>query len=201
MQRHAMSGSKTEPDLHHCQSNTKNRRALADATIVGVRPRKANINHRHKGGLITQLRWYFVRPTTTQILHLYEKVLRRSPYPASRAQAASLEMTDYAGRVGWRQRAFVGAHMAIAYPPQHKQIDSSTLNIEGRCDMAGDHCCLWWVGYFKSEAGQGSMTPTHPTQILHLYEKVLRRSPYPASRAQAASLEMTDFLCQLHYPV
>ena len=27
-------------------------RALADAAIVGVRPRKANINHRLKGGLI-----------------------------------------------------------------------------------------------------------------------------------------------------
>jgi len=51
-------------------------------------------------------------------------------------------------RVGWRQRAFVGAHVAIANPPQHKKIDSSTLKIEGRCNMAGNHRGLWWVGYF-----------------------------------------------------
>ena len=38
--------------------------------------------------------------------------------------------------------------MAIAYPPQHKKIDSSTLKIEGRCNMAGNHRGLWWVGYF-----------------------------------------------------
>jgi len=55
---------------------------------------------------------------------------------------------DKGRRVGWRQRAFVGTHVGIAYPPQHKKIDSSTLKIEGRCNMAGNHRGLWWVGYF-----------------------------------------------------
>jgi len=29
------------------------------------------------------------------------------------------------GRAGWRHKASAGAHRVIAYPPQHKQIDSS----------------------------------------------------------------------------
>ena len=30
-------------------------------------------------------------------------------------------------RVGWRHKAYAGAHRVVAYPPKHKQIDSSTL--------------------------------------------------------------------------
>jgi hypothetical protein len=30
--------------------------------------------------------------------------------------------------VGWRHKAYAGAHRVVAYPPQHKEIDSSTLH-------------------------------------------------------------------------
>jgi hypothetical protein len=48
--------------------------------------------------------------------------------------------------------------------------------------MAGNHYCLWWVGYFKSEAGQGVMTPdssstmTHPTACSFTVQTRLRRA-------------------------
>ena len=29
--------------------------------------------------------------------------------------------------MGWRHKAYAGARRIIAYPPEHKQIDSSTL--------------------------------------------------------------------------
>ncbi|MEN6579086.1 MAG: hypothetical protein ABFD05_00495, partial [Anaerolineaceae bacterium] len=55
-------------------------------------------------------------------------------YTASRAQAQLLLANDgvvraglWIGQGGWRHKAYTGAHRAIAYPPKHMQIDSSTL--------------------------------------------------------------------------
>lgn len=61
-----------------------------------------------------------------------------------------------AGRVGWRHKACAGTHRFIAYPPQHKHIESYFCK-------AGS--CLWWVGYFDVKTWRGTMTPIHPTKV------------------------------------
>jgi hypothetical protein len=63
--------------------------------------------------------------------------------------------------VGWRHKAYAEARRAIAYPPKHKQIDSSTLYAS----------CFWWVGYFDVQAGRDILTPIHP-KLSFLYVKV-----------------------------
>jgi len=54
---------------------------------------------------------------------------------ANKAHSAWNEFID--SRVGWRNKAYAGAHWVIAYPPHHWRNDSSTLHIKKVAVLVG----------------------------------------------------------------
>jgi len=81
------------------------------------KPCSPNYYHRRIEGTIRSFIKSIKVPSISPYLHFV------SPYEKMCSQNRRS-----AGRVGWRHKAYAGAHRVVAYPPQHKEIDSSTLH-------------------------------------------------------------------------